>query len=162
MEKTQSFHDIFMAHLSKNPGTTEENRLNFDHTLYEATTPRHRILHFRNPAGAGKYHSHNVENRQQETVTSHRPPPAPAPAVQEPKITMKHLNTPELLAAASIVTGYLGDSGFLPRTQRELKKAYRKMLLKEHPDHGGDAQRFTDRLHAFRLLLDVAQNLSDQ
>ncbi len=74
---------------------------------------------------------------------------------------MKHLNSPELLAAASIVSGYMGEDGFLPRTESELKKAYRSMLLKEHPDHGGDPKYFTQTMDAFRRVLSVARALSE-
>ena len=169
MEKAQSFHEIFMAHLSQNPSFSEEKAQNFDHTLYEKPHLRHRVLHFSNPLGAKNYASKPSESPSEElpkssvspsmksTAASQTPETVTPPV--EPKITMKDLNTPELLAAASIVTGYMGDTGFLPRTERELKKAYRKMLLTEHPDHGGNTEGFTGTLEAFRLVLDVAKNL---
>lgn len=172
MEKAPSFHEIFMSHLSQKPSFSEGKASYFDPTLLEASIPRHRILHFQNPLGAEYYQSQRASKTQkkpdenivlEETLTQNKRARAEHPLPKkESKITMRHLNTPELLAAASIVTGYLGDSGFLPRTESELKKAYRHMLLKTHPDHGGDPKEFTQTLEAFRMILNVAQSLNSQ
>lgn len=39
-------------------------------------------------------------------------------------------------------------------TDAELKKAYRKKALKEHPDKGGDAVKFQDIQKAYETLSD--------
>lgn len=39
-------------------------------------------------------------------------------------------------------------------TDAEIKKAYRKKALKEHPDKGGDAEKFKDISKAYETLMD--------
>ena len=39
-------------------------------------------------------------------------------------------------------------------TQDEIKKAYRKKALKEHPDKGGDPEKFQDISKAYETLSD--------
>lgn len=176
MEKAETFHEIFMSHLRKTGDFSGETTPNFDHTLSEKPVLRHKVLHFSNPVGVKSYQSRHSgtktreesKKRQFSSESASTEPQktrrlaADSGTTKEPaqpKITMKHLNSPELLAAASIVTGYLGDTGFLPRTEKELKTAYRHMLLNEHPDHGGDPEDFHQTLEAFRMVLDVARNL---
>jgi len=37
---------------------------------------------------------------------------------------------------------------------KEVKKAYRKLAMKHHPDKGGDAEKFKEIHHAFKMLTD--------
>lgn len=39
-------------------------------------------------------------------------------------------------------------------TEAEIKKAYRKKALKEHPDKGGDPEKFKDISKAYDTLMD--------
>lgn len=36
----------------------------------------------------------------------------------------------------------------------DIKKAYRKIALKEHPDKGGDPEKFKDVTNAYETLFD--------
>ena len=39
-------------------------------------------------------------------------------------------------------------------TEAQIKKAYRKLALKEHPDRGGDPEKFNEISHAYETLSD--------
>lgn len=167
MDKQVSFREIFMAHLSQNEAFSEEKLSNFDPTLYETAPFPSRKFHFKRKIGENLYRQEGQKfsngtsssrNTPKDDLKKTPQPPVNQPIVEEASLyilTMKDLKTPEQLAAASIVTSYLGDKGFLPRTEIQMKKAYRKMLLKEHPDQGGNSDTLSYMIEAFRILLTV-------
>lgn len=78
------------------------------------------------------------------------PPPMPPPSMPLPSTSSSEKDFYMLLGVSKTAT------------QNEIKKAFRKIALKEHPDKGGDPEKFTLVQRAYEVLInDVFREIYD-
>ena len=79
------------------------------------------------------------------------PPPRPStPPPAPPQATRPVLSRPQSSLSSNTYYKVLGVNS--KATGREIKKAYLKIALKEHPDKGGNAKKFQAAVTAYEIL----------